>query len=119
MPSPRPAIRYPLGKLTGFVVSTKMAKTVRISNSSVQSSLAGQSTFKLLPCIAAQVIVQIPYLVWNFKQKLLMKSNSRIWAHDEYELAKDGDVVRLFMPQPGCNASPQGIERSRVIPFHR
>ncbi|KAL1530892.1 hypothetical protein AB1Y20_001783 [Prymnesium parvum] len=68
MPSPRPAIRYPLGKLTGFVVSTKMEKTV---------------------------VVRVPFLLWNFKVQVQEKRNSRIWAHDEYELAREGDAVRL------------------------
>ena len=41
-----------------------------------------------------QVVVKLPFLLWNFKIGAQQKRNTKIWAHDEYELAKEGDIVR-------------------------
>ena len=43
---------------------------------------------------AAQVVVQVPYQLWDFRTQSQVRRNSKIWAHDEYELVNEGDVVR-------------------------
>ena len=102
MPSPKPAIRYPLGKLCGFVVSTKMEKTVcRRASRAPRGPAVAAAPSAAAPMRARahlfacwQVVVKIPYLLWNFKMQTQVKRNTKIWAHDEYELANEGDVVR-------------------------
>ena len=102
---PKPVVRYPLGKLCGFVVSTKMPKTVRLSPRPV-------------PCIAwltprgshaAQVVVQIPYQLWDFKHQVQVRRNTKLWAHDEYELANEGDVVRC------CPTSARAARKAQCV----
>jgi len=70
MPNAAPAIRYQLGKLVGYVVSTKMNKSITVN---------------------------IPWLYKHPKYERVVTRRTKVMAHDEYELCSEGDMVQLKM----------------------
>ena len=89
MPSPRASIRYKFGKLIGFVRSTKMNKSVR----SPEAGLTALRQCKRV-LLRSQITVDVPWYYQLPKHGFIVEKKMRIMAHDEYELCKQGDLVR-------------------------
>jgi small subunit ribosomal protein S17 len=66
-------VRYPLGKLIGYVKSTKMDKSITVN---------------------------IPYFWFHPKYNIPVRRRTRLMAHDEYEMCAEGDMVRLRQSRP-------------------
>ena len=67
MPSSPRSVKYQLGKLIGYVVSTKMNKSVTVN---------------------------VPWLYKHPKYERIIRRHTKLMAHDEYELCAEGDMVR-------------------------
>ena len=106
MPNAAPAIRYQLGKLVGYVVSTKMNKSVRLSPSTASAGRTATLTCYLRSPLW-QITVNIPWLYKHPKYERVVTRRTKVMAHDEYELCSEGDMVR---------ASIQPARRSHAAP---
>ena len=105
MGNPRlPRVRYILGELVGHVTSIAQIKTVsghnklwrRRRNISFSLLLTTRAAlFSLCFLSRAQAIVRIPRWHRNTKLDFDTRRNSKIWAHDEYDLCSVGDKVRI------------------------
>jgi len=70
---PQPKVRWVLGKLCGVVQTAKMHKTV---------------------------VVEMPYKKTIWRYDLEINRRTKVWAHDEFELCRPGDLVKLKMCRP-------------------
>jgi ribosomal protein S17 len=103
-----PRVRYILGELVGHVTSTAQIKTVRpnlrrtpgrrapspaAARRSRPPPLGDRGRVRVR--VRPQAIVRIPR--WHKVNKLDIdvRRNSKIWAHDEFELCAVGDTVRI------------------------
>jgi len=111
-----PRTQYTLGKLVGYVVSTKMDKTVRRALApAVRLRARATSIGARWPtCLApsrVQVVVQMPYVWMHPKYNHPVRRRTRLFAHDEYELCNDGDLACTALTLPRattCSQLPDG-----------
>ena len=106
MPNAAPAIRYQLGKLVGYVVSTKMNKSVSLSPATARAETDGDAH---APRSAVwQITVNIPWLYKHPKYERVVTRRTKVMAHDEYELCSEGDMVRASTHPPPPSARGVG-----------
>ena len=109
-----PRTRYILGELVGHVTSIAQIKTVKQDQTQeMKSAVVGAATLTrrlatASACARAQAIVRVPR--WHRDTKLDYDSrrNSKMWAHDEYDMCSVGDLVRCPTPpanHPPCDAA--------------